>query len=555
MITLECLEGGLKGKVLEFEKASIVFGRNSDCDVWLDDPTCSRQHAGIQLIDGSFFAVDFKSTNGILVNGKKVERAPIVDGDRIFVGRSVFVFRSSTAVDAGAPELDIDEMINNTITIDAAEERLLEASGRVSTGEPTQAIEVGELESLRHVNRQMRAVYLLSQAINGTLELRDLYQLITDNVFGNFKDVERVCIFITDKESGEFVRATSQARLESANLPVSKLVLQRVRRQRAGILATDALTDQRFVGSDTVAAIRVRSLMCVPLTTRERVIGAVYVENCTRPHCFSSGDLELLTIFGNHMATALENALLYEELEKSFYETVRSLSKALEAKDRYTRGHSGRVALYSVGIGRELGLPDGSLQHLKIAAELHDIGKIAIPEGIIHSKAKLSEEEIGLIRKHPQYGVEILKPIRFLQPVLTIVLHHHERFDGTGYPDGLAGDRIPLEARILNLADSFDAMTTQRPYNDPRTFAEALAICNAERGRSFDARCVEALLVYVEKRFARTIDQQASNGDKDSASPGRDLSNTSRFDTEEIDVAMREAGLVEEEADKAPAAR
>jgi HD-GYP domain-containing protein (c-di-GMP phosphodiesterase class II) len=191
------------------------------------------------------------------------------------------------------------------------------------------------------------------------------------------------------------------------------------------------------------------------------------------------------------------------------------------------------VAFYAVGVGRKLELPAKRLRHLKIAAELHDIGKIAIPEEIIHCTRKLTEAQHQQIRRHPELGVEILRPIRFLEPCLPTVLHHHERFDGKGYPAGFAGEQIPLEARILNLADAFDAMTTQRPYNRPKTFQEALVHCRKEAGASFDPACVEALFAYVEERFSQSgrTDQGAGG---DARSESATLSRTSAFDAREL---------------------
>jgi putative nucleotidyltransferase with HDIG domain len=244
--------------------------------------------------------------------------------------------------------------------------------------------------------------------------------------------------------------------------------------------------------------------MCVPLVTRRRFLGVLYAENCSRPACFQRADLEFLTLLGSQAAFAIENAFLYEDLQVSFYETVCSLSNALEAKDKYTRGHSERVAELAVGIAEQLGLEPQRIEHVRTAARLHDIGKIAIGERVIGKSGRLTEEEFELIKEHPRLGVEILEPIQFLQPVLPFVLHHHERYNGRGYPDGLQGEAIPLEARILNIADAFDAMTTQRPYNKPRTPQEALAQCQREAGVSFDASCVRALAAYldVQERLA-----------------------------------------------------
>jgi putative nucleotidyltransferase with HDIG domain len=327
----------------------------------------------------------------------------------------------------------------------------------------------------------------------------------------------------------------SECKGETVESPVSRGVLERVRRTSAGILATDVASDERFVESETLFEYSVRSFMCAPLNTRESTVGAVYVESRTHPGCFTESDLELLTVFGNQIATALENASLYEELERSFYETVRSLLAALEAKDEYTRGHSDRVALYAVGIAEALNLPKERLNDLKTAAELHDIGKIAVPESIINSPSRLSDEEFECIKKHPEYGVQILRPIRFLSAALPIVRHHHERYDGTGYPEGLIGESIPLEARILNLADAFDAMTSTRSYNKPVTLPDALARCREEAGVSFDPRCVAALGEFVENRFS--TGSSGSTAPSDASKPGKKELNpndTGAFDQQAV---------------------
>jgi len=219
---------------------------------------------------------------------------------------------------------------------------------------------------------------------------------------------------------------------------------------------------------------------------------------------------------------------------------VRSLSKALEAKDKYTRGHSGRVAFYAVGIAGKLELEPERIENVKIAAELHDIGKIAVPEVIINSERSLTDEEFAVIKKHPERGVEILRPIRCLESALPAVLHHHERYNGKGYPAALAGEAIPLEARILNLADAFDAMTTQRPYNKPKTFPEALEQCRSEAGVSFDAACVGALCQYIEEHFA--LESRASVETEKPRADDTALFGTSTFDAQEVlDALPRDA--------------
>ncbi len=428
---------------------------------------------------------DLGSTNGILVNDKPTTSGPLRLNDRISIGAHEFEFLTDATEAAG--ELRLDDIVKTTWL--EGEKNILE------TGvEQLRASSSQDVAQLRRANEQLRAIYRLSRSINSTVDRDELLDLICENTIVHLPQAERICIFVVDRNSGELTRVRSRSRDGDAMFEVSRSVLNEVQASQEGLLVTDAQSDQRFETSNTVLNLKLRSLMCVPIITQRRIHGVIYVENNNLPGCFAKPELDLLTVFGNQAAMALENAMLYEQLEVSFYETIRSLSNALEAKDLYTRGHSGRVAHYSVGIGKELKLSEQAVENLRIAAELHDIGKIAIREEIINCNRKLTDDEHEEIKSHPQFAIDILKPIRFMEPIAKIILHHHERYDGTGYPGGLCGEEIPLEARILNLADAFDAMTTQRPYNRPRTIEGALEECQLEASKSFDAGCVAALM-------------------------------------------------------------
>lgn len=189
-------------------------------------------------------------------------------------------------------------------------------------------------------------------------------------------------------------------------------------------------------------------------------------------------------------------ARLQQEMNMSevLLEVVTSAVTALEAKDPYTRGHSDRVARYSYLVGQRLGLLPEQLEMLSIAAKLHDIGKIGVREAILTKKEALSFEEWQEIRQHPILGEKILRPITLLSPALAVVLHHHERYDGSGYPYGLHGENIPLGARIVSVADAFDAMISNRPYRQSFTVAQALEEIQANAGRQFDPHVVNAFL-------------------------------------------------------------
>lgn len=181
------------------------------------------------------------------------------------------------------------------------------------------------------------------------------------------------------------------------------------------------------------------------------------------------------------------------QLQRGYTDVIVALVGAVEAKDPYTRGHTQRVAELSLLIGRELRLPPERLRVLSQAAMLHDIGKIGIPDSILNKPGPLTDEEFQVIKEHPVRGHQIIKDVRSLQQEIGGVRHHHERLDGSGYPDGLAGDAIPLEARIIAVADVLDALTSARSYRGPWTLERALTLLDQEAGSTLDRRCVEAL--------------------------------------------------------------
>ena len=181
-------------------------------------------------------------------------------------------------------------------------------------------------------------------------------------------------------------------------------------------------------------------------------------------------------------------------LKKAHLDSVKALVEAIDAKDPYTRGHSNRVRSSSVRVAKKLGLGKQRVENLEFAALLHDIGKIGIKDEVLQKKSPLTEGEFRSIQEHPLIGVKILEEIEILKDIIPVIRHHHERFDGGGYPDGLAGEKIPLEARILTVADSFDAMTSFRPYRPALSLPEALAELERGQGTQFDLRVLEIFL-------------------------------------------------------------
>jgi putative two-component system response regulator len=183
-----------------------------------------------------------------------------------------------------------------------------------------------------------------------------------------------------------------------------------------------------------------------------------------------------------------------EDLRRLFTGSIKALAQALEAKDEYTQGHSARVAEESVNVARYLSLSDAEVQRMWLAGYLHDIGKIGIKEAVLNKPGKLNEEEWRLIQQHPVVAGKILGPISELSDVIDIIVHHHERYDGSGYPDGIEGGSIPLGARILTVADAYDALTSRRPYRDALSCEEARRILEEAAGTQFDPVIMRAFL-------------------------------------------------------------
>jgi putative nucleotidyltransferase with HDIG domain len=237
---------------------------------------------------------------------------------------------------------------------------------------------------------------------------------------------------------------------------------------------------------------RPRSWLARSIVSRGETCGVLVV---AEPSAASGGWLgPTLSVLGGHLGAVVVGERLHERLERGYFATIETLIGTLEAKDPYTAGHSNRVAAYSVAIAAELGLPEADLPDLHTGAILHDIGKIGVVDSVLLKSTRLSEDEFDQIKDHPRRGARIIDAFNRSATVLGIVFHHHERYDGRGYPAGLRGVDIPLGARIVNVADAFDAMTTNRPYGRTKTHAEATVELQKGAGTQFDPRIVAALI-------------------------------------------------------------
>lgn len=243
-----------------------------------------------------------------------------------------------------------------------------------------------------------------------------------------------------------------------------------------------------------------KSVLCVPVVLQDKILGAISAYS-KKPRRFQEEEVEILNIFASQVAIAIQESKYFENIHLNYFNTIHTLALALESRDVYSRGHTERVTRYAIKIGRALEVSTRELEILRYAAQVHDIGKISTPDYILNKAGKLTPDERAVIELHPVKGAEVLEPLEFLKPAIPIVLHHHERYDGTGYPEGLEKEDIPLMSRILACADAFDAMTSERPYRRRRlTIKEALEEIRNNSGSQFDPKISHLFVKVIQSQ-------------------------------------------------------
>jgi len=272
------------------------------------------------------------------------------------------------------------------------------------------------------------------------------------------------------------------------------------------LLIPDVSKDPRhFRAADQKSAFSTRDMVCVPVKVKDKMIGVLQAINKQGGQTFSQEDLELFKSLANQVAIAIDNANLYSEIQRTFLETAEALAESIEKRDPYTGGHTQRVVFYSWAIAGEMGLPDEEMERLRISAVLHDIGKIGVEDRVLRKEGPLDQEELAQMRLHPEIGAHIVQHIDGLKDVVPAILHHQERFDGKGYPGGIKNGEIPIFARIIAAADTFDAMTTDRPYRKALPDQVALDELKKFAGIQFDQQVVEAFIRAYQKGKVRSV--------------------------------------------------
>jgi HD-GYP domain-containing protein (c-di-GMP phosphodiesterase class II) len=269
----------------------------------------------------------------------------------------------------------------------------------------------------------------------------------------------------------------------------------------------DVNKDARFAKRDIAKKIgfKEKAMLTVPVKYQDRVVGVLQLINKRGGGVFTRQDAELMEGMTSQIAIALENAKLYKAMNEMFVDSIKSLANAIDAKDPYTNGHSRRVTEYSLRTGRALGLSEEQLEKLEYMAVLHDVGKIGIKDAILNKQAQLDNDEFAVMKSHTLIGAKILEEMKSLKELSTGARYHHEKFDGTGYYERISGENIPFEARIIAVADTYDAMTTDRPYRKGLEHEVAVNELKRCSGTQFDPGVVDAFVKVIDRKLESDV--------------------------------------------------
>jgi len=367
-----------------------------------------------------------------------------------------------------------------------------------------------EHEQSRAINRQLEA-RLAEQAQQKSAIQRELLELYSDLRAEDLPSlILRIGVKLTGAEAGLYVDGSGDKTLADIGLEelppsVTKALCdftRQVAQSEEPLVRNDS--DNLPDGSNLI------NMAAMPVAVQGHLKGVLLVAN-KRSGDFTDEDTDLLLSIGSHAGIALENNRLHCELSENFLATIAVLADAIKAKDPYTRGHCESVAEIAVCIAQKLGWKHEEMDTLRYAALLHDIGKIGIPDGILMKPGRLLPEEHMVIQRHSIIGRDLVCRVRALKDVAPIILHHHERMDGSGYPDGLHGEEIALAARIISVVDAYDAMTSPRPYRSAVSPPEALEELRRHAGSQFDTDIVDIIHNVLEERAQETSTDTTAN--------------------------------------------
>jgi response regulator RpfG family c-di-GMP phosphodiesterase len=486
---LVVLDGPAEGQRLTIG-TGVTIGRSSRCDLTVAHQLVSRTHAEVSLSGSTYRVRDLDSINGTYLNGQLVNTAELKDGDHITIGDSTLQIH----LDDGVPKSTDSFVVLYSSTPQDPPIRLRGAPAALQ--ESLLSTDQARAERARF---RLETLVGVTQNLARLRELDVLYPMVVDELLGVLP-AERIALFLKTADGELHPEAARNATDPAATVEVSRTILDEVVSNRICVLSADAKHEGEYDSSASIKLQDIRSVLCVPIESKSDLLGAIYMDAPGRQGMFTEEDLHFVSGVASVAAIAITNAQALDavrstaqELNRAYLSMLAVLANAIEARDHYTIGHTWRVARFGQAIARRLGWTEEKISELEVGGVLHDIGKIGVPDSILTKAGPLSVEEEEQMMLHPEIGARMLRDVPSLRHVLPYVLHHHEYYDGTGYPHRLAEQAIPIQARLLAVADALDAMTSDRPYRsglDPET---AMAELSDNAGTQFDPVIIEAL--------------------------------------------------------------
>ncbi|MBI3151766.1 MAG: GAF domain-containing protein [Chloroflexi bacterium] len=363
-------------------------------------------------------------------------------------------------------------------------------------------------DSLQRMLQRMERLMEINITLNSTLALNQVLDLIMAKAI-EMLECEAGSILLYNKEKGclYFSASTTSDSKNLAEIPVplTDSLAGAIFSKNIPLVVNNVENDVRHNSSVAAQAnFHTRSLLGVPMRIQNRVMGVLEALN-KREGAFTEEDVKILTAIASQAAVAIENAQLVEALQESYESTLEGWAAALDLRDKETEGHSQRVTVLTLQLAQEIGVGQEALTYLRQGALLHDIGKMAVPDKILHKNGPLTEREKAVMRQHPVNAYNMLYPIAYLRPALDIPYCHHEKWDGSGYPRGLKGEDIPLPARIFTIIDVWDALRSNRPYRKAWSEKKTIAYILEEAGKSFEPGLVKSFLDVIQPAPAKHV--------------------------------------------------
>ncbi len=494
-IRLRGINGDVEGKTWESDTI-LRAGRLATLEIVLEDSSVSRRHAEIRSTDNGWRVRDLGSTNGTFLNGAKLGpgESPVRAHDIIRFGNVTVV------VDLIKDAKEKDENANQIENMHVA------AVGNQSWEDAFSF--PFEREKAFQPGHQLQALLRAGHHLVHLESEEELLRTILADAVSTLQ-AQRGAIVLAETPEGSLrLRALDTGNNQIASRTAfSQSLANRCFSNGQSILCCSVDEDPELLGAKSIAEGTMSSVLCVVLRTPRKKLGVLHLDRGPLDEPFTAEDMKLADALAAHVSAGIESAQLLRRQRELFYATVSMLAQAVEMRDEYTYGHTMRVTEYSTLLATHLELSPKEMHLIRIGTPLHDIGKIGIDDAILRKPSKLTSVEFEIMKTHTVKGAKILEQVTELSDVIPIVRSHHERWDGGGYPDGLAGEKIDRLARVVAVADAFDAMTSDRPYRKGMPVEAAFSEIQKNLGRQFDPE-IGAAFMAIKQRIIQEMSSE-----------------------------------------------